>query len=128
MMNQGRGSASVNKLSLWLALLCVLIQIGTNDAAVFMVGDGVGWSFSADSWSEGKSFRSGDELVFNYNPDIHNVVAVDASGYKNCQVPAGSRVYNSGNDHIPLDRGMNYFICSIPGHCKGGMKIAITAN
>jgi hypothetical protein len=61
-MHQGRGSATMNKLSIWLALLCLLIQIVTNEAAVYTVGDGVGWSFSADSWSTGKSFRSGDTL------------------------------------------------------------------
>ncbi|KAJ3702936.1 hypothetical protein LUZ61_006641 [Rhynchospora tenuis] len=127
-MGQRRGSASVKNWSLWLALLCLLIQSETNYAVVFTVGDGVGWSFSADKWSDGKNFHLGDELVFNYNPAIHNVVSVDAFGYRNCQVPAGSRVYNSGNDRVPLGRGTNYFICSFAGHCEGGMRIAIIAN
>ncbi|KAF3332449.1 chemocyanin-like protein [Carex littledalei] len=118
----------MNKLSLWLAFLCLLIQSYTNSAAVFTVGDGSGWSFGADSWPAGKSFRSGDVLEFNYNPAFHNVVAVDASGYNNCQMSAGSRVYNSGNDRITIGGGTNYFICSFAGHCDGGMRIAITAN
>jgi uncharacterized cupredoxin-like copper-binding protein len=36
-------------------------------------------------------------------------------------------VYKSGNDRVTLARGTNYFICSIPGHCQSGMKIAVTA-
>lgn len=61
-MGQGRGSATVNKLSISLALLCLLTQIETNEATAYTVGDGVGWSFTADSWSVGKNFRSGDIL------------------------------------------------------------------
>jgi hypothetical protein len=62
--------------------------------------------------------------VFKYDSSAHNVVPVSAAGYKGCTAPGGgaNKVYNSGND-----RGTNYFICSIPGHCQSGMKIAVNA-
>lgn len=65
--------------------------------------------------------------VFKYDSTAHNVVAVNAAGYKGCSAPRGAKVYKSGNDRVTLARGTNYFICSIPGHCQSGMKIAVTA-
>jgi hypothetical protein len=61
-------------------------------------------------------------IVFKYDSSAHNVVPVNAAGYNGCTAPSGAKVYKSGND-----RGTNYFICSIPGHCQSGMKIAVNA-
>ena len=69
----------------------------------------------------------GAGAVFKYDSTAHNVVAVNAAGYKGCSAPRGAKVYNSGNDRVTLARGTNYFICSIPGHCQAGMKVAVTA-
>jgi hypothetical protein len=67
--------------------------------------------------------------VFNYWPPFHNVVAVDAKGYKSCSTGGRSRPLSSGNDTITVKKGDNYFICSRPLHCAfGGMKLAITAD
>jgi hypothetical protein len=63
--------------------------------------------------------------VFKYDSTAHNVVAVNAAGYKGCSAPRSAKVYTSGNDRVTLARGTNYFICSIPGHCQSGMKIAV---
>ncbi|XP_009403746.2 basic blue protein-like [Musa acuminata AAA Group] len=122
-MAQGRGSV----VALGLALLCLLIHSEVAEAATYVVGGNSGWTFNVASWPRGKSFRAGDVLVFNYNPSVHNVVAVSAAGYNSCSAPKGSRVYTSGKDRITLARGTNYFICSFAGHCQSGMKIAVTA-
>ncbi|CAL9178412.1 chemocyanin-like [Musa acuminata AAA Group] len=122
-MAQGRGSA----VALGLALLCLLIHSEIADAATYVVGDSGGWTFNVVGWPSGKRFRPGDVLVFRYNPSVHNVVAVNAAGYRGCSAPRGSRVFTSGNDRITLARGTNYFICSFAGHCQAGMKIAVTA-
>ena len=65
--------------------------------------------------------------VFKYNPKAHNVVPVSAAGYNSCSSPRGVRVLTTGNDRVTLKRGVNYFICSFPGHCQAGMKVAVTA-
>jgi azurin len=65
--------------------------------------------------------------VFRYSPKAHNVVAVNAAGYGSCAAPGGARALTSGNDRVTLKRGANYFICSFPGHCQAGMKIAVNA-
>ncbi|XP_051230812.1 chemocyanin [Lolium perenne] len=120
-MAQGRGSATQG-LALGLLVVCLFLGADVAGAATYNVD----WSFAADSWSGGKSFRAGDVLVFNYNPSVHNVVAVDAGGYSSCQ--GSGPTYSSGSDHVTLGAGTSYFICSLRGHCGQGMKMAVNAN
>ncbi|XP_022149274.1 basic blue protein-like [Momordica charantia] len=104
-----------------------LLVVG--EAAVYNVGDELGWTFNVSSWPIGKTFHAGDTLAFNYTPLAHNVVAVDKVGYNWCIVnPREATVHRSGKDHIKLVNGKNYLICSLPGHCQMGMKLAITAT
>ncbi|XP_072971874.1 basic blue protein-like [Typha angustifolia] len=119
----GSGSAGQGT-ALILILLCFLLRA---ESAKFTVGDGSGWSFGASSWPQGKRFMAGDVLVFNYDPSVHNVVAVSSAGYSGCTTPAGAKVYSSGSDEITLVKGTNYFVCNFAGHCESGMKIAVTA-
>lgn len=63
---------------------------------------------------------------FNYDPSVHNVVAVDAGGYNGCR-PSGTS-YGSGSDRITLGPGTSYFICSLNGHCGMGMKMVVNAS
>ncbi|KAL6001597.1 hypothetical protein ACLOJK_007342 [Asimina triloba] len=123
-MAQGRGSAVVAVAFLLLGLL-FLSQ--TAHAAVYTVGDKGGWRFNVVSWPKGKRFKAGDVLVFKYAKANHNVVAVNGNGYNGCSTPKGAKVYQTGNDRITLAKGQNYFICNFPGHCEGGMKIAVAA-
>ena len=65
--------------------------------------------------------------VFNYAYGAHNVAVVNKAGYDTSNTPPGSPVHESGMDPIQLACGLNYFICHFPGHCEGGMKIAVNA-
>lgn len=56
-MAQGRGSAAQG-FALGLLVLCLLLGADTAGAATYNVD----WSFAADRWSSGKSFRPGDVL------------------------------------------------------------------
>lgn len=56
-MAQGRCSAASRCLALG-GLLAACLLLGAADAATHRVD----WSFNADSWSRGKSFRAGDVL------------------------------------------------------------------
>nr|CAD1837612.1 unnamed protein product [Ananas comosus var. bracteatus] len=105
-MAQGRRSATlVPGLGLLFFLLMIQMTAPIVGAATYLVGDGNGWTFNAVNWPNGKTFRAGDILVFNYNPLSHNVVAVDGNGYNGCAIPTGARVFTSGNDRITLGRG-----------------------
>ncbi|CAA7401477.1 unnamed protein product [Spirodela intermedia] len=121
--SQGRGSAGAVVL-LGVVLLSIILH---SDATIYTVGDQGGWTFNAAAWTQAKRFRSGDQIIFKYSPALHNVVAVDVTGYKTCRVTRGSRFFTSGNDRVILRKGTNYFICSVVGHCAAGMKLAITA-
>nr|P60496.1 RecName: Full=Chemocyanin; AltName: Full=Basic blue protein; AltName: Full=Plantacyanin; Flags: Precursor [Lilium longiflorum]AAR84219.1 chemocyanin [Lilium longiflorum] len=125
-MAQGSGSAE-RALVLGVVLVFLVFNCEVAESVVYTVGDGGGWTFGTSGWPAGKTFRAGDVLVFKYNPAVHNVVSVPAGGYKSCTASPGSRVFKSGDDRITLSRGTNYFICSVPGHCQGGLKIAVTA-
>ncbi|KZV21172.1 hypothetical protein F511_24736 [Dorcoceras hygrometricum] len=121
-MAEGRGSAVI-----LAAVMVAVFSSGVAEAATYVVGDTGGWNFFVSGWPQGKRFVAGDVLVFNYNPNFHNLVTVDGAGYKGCTTPPGAKVYQSGRDRIRLVKGQNYFICSIPGHCDAQMKIAVNA-
>ncbi|KAM0949066.1 putative Phytocyanin domain, cupredoxin [Dioscorea sansibarensis] len=128
-MAMGRGSA---KMSFGMAFICLLVLqhcFVISHAAVYTVGDNNGWTFNTVNWPQGKRFKAGDVLGnFQYDPKVHNTVAVNAAGYRGCTTPKGSKVYTSGNDRIRLARGTNYFICSFAGHCQANMKISVIAS
>ncbi|KAK4563316.1 hypothetical protein RGQ29_005716 [Quercus rubra] len=42
-------------------------------AATYTVGDAGGWTFNVVGWPNGKTFKTGDVLVFNYNPTEQNM-------------------------------------------------------
>ena len=111
-------------LVLVFALEATFVE-GTN----YVVGDRQGWGLNVQyaRWTARKPFKAGDTLVFNYGVGLHNVVPVNANGYRACKPLGGSRPLTSGKDKVTLRKGPNYFICSITGHCAGGMKIVVNA-
>ncbi|XP_072953244.1 basic blue protein-like [Typha angustifolia] len=126
-MAKGRGSANSATALVGVMMLCLLINGQLVESAIYTVGGGGGWTFNTVGWPKGKSFRAGDVLVFKYSPAAHDVVPVNAAGYRSCNAPRGSKKFKSGNDRIRLRRGTNYFICSFAGHCQAGMKMAVRA-
>ncbi|KAI3810357.1 hypothetical protein L1987_19969 [Smallanthus sonchifolius] len=124
-MDEGRGSAMA--VVAVLCLLVVALQCEVAQAATYVVGGGSGWTFNTSGWVQGKKFKAGDVLVFNYQKGAHNVVVVNKAGYDGCSTtPRNAKVYTSGKDQIRLVKGLNNFICSLPGHCVAGMKIQIS--
>ncbi|XP_068659482.1 basic blue protein-like [Aristolochia californica] len=125
-MAWGRGSAC-GSVFFAMALLCLVLNTETARAATYAVGDRRGWTFNVANWPKGKAFKAGDVLVFNYASNAHNVAVVDGKSYNGCTTPKGAKVFQTGKDRVTLRRGLNYYICNFPGHCQGGMKIAVNA-
>ncbi|KAI3770331.1 hypothetical protein L6452_01459 [Arctium lappa] len=122
-----RGSAMV--AAAVLCLLAVALHCQVAQAATYVVGGRAGWTFNLSGWPKGKNFKAGDILVFNYRKGVHNVVAVSKAGYDGCSTtPRNAKVYTSGKDQIRLVKGLNNFICTLPGHCASGMKIQVSAT
>lgn len=63
--------------------------------------------------------------VFNYGAG-HTVDEVKESDYKSCKTGNSISTDSSGATTIPLKKsGTHYFICAVPGHCIGGMKLSV---
>ncbi|KAI3994593.1 hypothetical protein MKX01_028337 [Papaver californicum] len=119
-------------------LLISLILVGlssisiANASKVHIVGDTKQWGLSGsyNKWCTHKSFFAGDTLVFKYPGGAHNTVRVSKFGYKSCKATGreSAKALWTGNDKFRLNKGNNYFICGIAGHCSAGMKINVFAK
>ncbi|KAA8528313.1 hypothetical protein F0562_035668 [Nyssa sinensis] len=113
-----------------VCLIVVLCSAVPSLATVYTVGDSTGWTLSYDytTWTSGKTFVPGDNLVFNYGSG-HTVDEVSANDYSTCTVGNSISTDSSGATTIPLKTaGTRYFICGIVGHCGSGMKLAVTVS
>ncbi|XP_047074849.1 basic blue protein-like [Lolium rigidum] len=105
-------------------------------AAEYTVGgDGInGWDTGTNyaTWAQAQSFVAGDALLFNYVKSQHNVYEVTEAAYRSCDATAPGSVlatYDTGFDRIVLPDAKTYwFICEIPNHCIGGMKLAVNVS
>ncbi|XP_062234030.1 basic blue protein-like [Phragmites australis] len=116
-----------------LMLLCPVPRAG---AAEHVVGDvAFGWDSGINyaTWAQEHTFAVGDVLVFQYVNTQHNAYEVTESTYRSCDTGGGGngvRVkYTSGYDRVVLAEAREYwFICDFPGHCLGGMKVAVNVS
>ncbi|WMV07901.1 hypothetical protein MTR67_001286 [Solanum verrucosum] len=114
-----------------VVLMVMMAASGSSMATVYQVGDLAGWTFNYNynEWVFFKQFQAGDTLVFNYDPQLHNVMQVDINDYNSC-TSNPIATFNSGCDSITLDTpdGDYFFLCGIPGHCASGLKIHIKVS
>lgn len=108
----------------------VVLWAGVASAAVYEVGDKTGWTVMGNpdyaAWASSKTFHSGDIVVFTYNKQFHNVLAVSKADYKNCDATKPTATWSTGNDSVVLNTtGHHYFLCGFPGHCAAGQKVDI---
>ena len=113
-----------------MALAAAAMFAGMASAAVYEVGDKVGWTIMGNpnygAWAASKKFSVGDTLVFTYNKQFHNVIAVSKADYKNCNVTKPTATWATGKDSVVLNTtGHHYFLCGFPGHCAIGQKVDV---
>lgn len=119
--------------SCWWTLVALLIVARAFPAAAtsFTVGGKSGWTIGVDytTWASGNTFKVGDSLVFNYAKGLHTVAEVSAADYLACAAANALGSDASGATTVPLKTGgKHYFICTITGHCAGGMKLEVTVS
>ncbi|KAL5992568.1 hypothetical protein ACLOJK_013487 [Asimina triloba] len=127
-ISRGTTMATAINISAAVAAILLFSYVGKASATVYTVGDTAGWAMGADysTWTTGKTFAVGDSLVFNY-PGGHTVDEVKESDYSGCTTGNSISSDSSGATTIQLkSAGKRYFICAVPGHCSGGMKLAVT--
>ncbi|KAJ3678344.1 hypothetical protein LUZ60_002147 [Juncus effusus] len=80
-------------------------------------------------WVDSNTFHTGDVLIFTYSASQHDVLEVTKANYDSCTTSSPISIDDSGNTVVPLSTtGTRYFICGIPGHCAGGMKVQIDVS
>ncbi|KAG5392600.1 hypothetical protein IGI04_022563 [Brassica rapa subsp. trilocularis] len=81
------------------------------------------------SWAgtDYKEFHVGDSLVFEYDPNINDVIHVSgALEYELCDYSSPKAVYNTGHDVVALMKpGFHYFITSNQAQCILGQKLEV---
>ncbi|XP_020675768.1 basic blue protein-like [Dendrobium catenatum] len=113
-----------------LCLFLVLVSLGFGYGATYKVGDEKGWTLNDKpkyiAWAKSKAFYVGDELLFQYDKQLHNVLQVNKQAYHKCNTEAPIAVFNTGYDSITIrSKEHLYFICGAPGHCEAGQKVSI---
>ncbi|VVB15176.1 unnamed protein product [Arabis nemorensis] len=110
------------------ALACTVVILRLSEAAVYKVGDSAGWTTIANVdyklWASTKTFHIGDTVMFEYNPQFHNVMRVTHPMYRSCNTSKPISTFTTGNDSITLTNyGHHFFFCGVPGHCLAGQKL-----
>ncbi|CAL5080264.1 unnamed protein product [Urochloa decumbens] len=112
-----------------VAAVMAVAMFGAASAATYNVGEPSGsWDLRTNygDWAASKRFHPGDQLVFKYSPQNHDVLEVSKADYDSCSTATPIATHNSGNDAIVLaSAGTRYFICGFTGHCAGGMKLQV---
>ncbi|CAK9871693.1 unnamed protein product [Sphagnum jensenii] len=135
---QGRSSAVVTHVVMMiLALLGLMALLQGAQAKPYLVGGTTqqwgfppsdGANYYSDVWAKGFTFRVGDVLQFEYNPELHNVYQLpNGTAYANCDISSPILPQFSGNDSFPLtSAGDFYYVCGVANHCATyGMKLSI---
>ncbi|XP_006659514.1 blue copper protein-like [Oryza brachyantha] len=112
-------------------LVLVGCALAASAATTHTVGGSAGWSTGQtyDTWASGQTFAVGDKLVFNFAGG-HTVTEVTKSDYEACSV-SGNPISDTTTGPATIDltsAGAHYYICTVAGHCTGGMKLAITVG
>ncbi|KAM3360652.1 blue copper protein-like [Capsicum galapagoense] len=104
-------------------------------AQTYIVGDNMGWNVptggpvSYQRWTNGKSFKVGDTLVFNFVNGAHNVATVSKAAYDSCSTTSPINTISTGPARITLtNSGEHYYVCTFPRHCSLGQKLAINVT
>ncbi|KAL1191884.1 Mavicyanin [Cardamine amara subsp. amara] len=101
---------------------------------LYKVGDSRGWSvynsYYYYSWSEPKEFYVGDNLFFQYNKDLNDVIEIsDELEFRSCEPTSRVAEYKTGHDLIKLTKpGVHYFISLKTGLCQAGLKLKVTVR
>uniref|UniRef100_A0A0E0QA40 Phytocyanin domain-containing protein n=1 Tax=Oryza rufipogon TaxID=4529 RepID=A0A0E0QA40_ORYRU len=117
-MGGGAAASRVSSAMAVAAAALVVMWAGTAAAAaaaVYEVGDKTGWTIMGNpnytAWAASKKFHLGDTVVFTYNKQFHNVMAVSKSDYKNCNTSKPIATWSTGNDSVVLNAtGHHYFL------------------
>ncbi|KAL5547821.1 hypothetical protein UlMin_003052 [Ulmus minor] len=121
-------------LVVFAALAAVALLQSSVAATTYFVGDSTNWAIppstsTYSNWAANKTFVVGDILVFNFAQGQHDVSQVTKAGYDSCNGTGAISMQQNSPANITLQTaGELYYICSVPGHCNAGQKLAINVT
>ncbi|KAL3745165.1 hypothetical protein ACJRO7_014297 [Eucalyptus globulus] len=99
------------------------------------MGDVMGWTIPASgaaayqAWASSNTFEVGDILVFNFNNGAQDVAEVTETAFGACDGANPLSISTVPPARIALTTaGQHFFICTVPGHCSSGQKVAINVT
>ncbi|KAL3700923.1 hypothetical protein R1sor_018945 [Riccia sorocarpa] len=123
-------SAVVSK-GLVLVFCVLLVAQSAAAASNIVVGGSRGWTLGLDykTWSSKTRVRPYDNLVFKYNPSLHDVLVVSKNDFYACNNKRPFARFKTGTDFVKFTSpGTYYVICGVAGHCKAGMRFVVNAK
>ncbi|GAB2289196.1 hypothetical protein Dimus_023499 [Dionaea muscipula] len=113
------------------SLVAVLLRLASAET-VHVVGGTTGWTFPSSTsvysdWVATQKFQVGDILEFNFPTGEHSVATVSKADYVACNTASPLALQTTGPVNITVKSGTQYFICTYPGHCAAGQKLAVVA-
>ncbi|KAL3648946.1 hypothetical protein CASFOL_005349 [Castilleja foliolosa] len=114
-------------------IFALFLEVQQINGKVYKVGDSAGWTTIGNvnytAWAYNNTFQLGDVIVFEYNPQFHNVMQVRHAEYRSCNVSSPIVTYSTGNDNISIQTGgHHFFVCGVPGHCQSGQRVDINVR
>ncbi|PKA63197.1 Blue copper protein [Apostasia shenzhenica] len=120
---------------MFAVLLAVVLPAASEAKTHVVGGPTAGWRVPHnptfyDRWSRSHKFFAGDTLVFNFKTGFHDVLRVPESGFNSCSAtnPVSLGIFTGPATVRLAAAGNHYFICTFPGHCSDGHKLAIAVN
>ncbi|GFZ20857.1 hypothetical protein Acr_29g0000190 [Actinidia rufa] len=127
-------ATNLNKLVLATMVVAALLQ-GSWAQTTHLVGDALGWTIppggpiAYSTWASKNTFTVGDVLVFNFASSSHDVAEVAKAAFDACNSTNPISISTTGPTNITLTTaGEHHFICTFPGHCTAGQKLAINVT
>ncbi|XP_039165328.1 blue copper protein-like [Eucalyptus grandis] len=101
----------------------------------YTVGDIMGWTIPASgaaayrAWASSNNFEVGDILVFNFNNGAQDLAEVTETAFGSCDGANPLSISTVPPARIALTTaGQHFFLCTVPGHCSSGQKVAINVT
>nr|GEV24119.1 cucumber peeling cupredoxin-like [Tanacetum cinerariifolium] len=122
-----------------LPLMVVLYTTTSVSGVTHIVGDSI-WSLPPtktfyDDWAATRDFHIDDQLYFDFDSDLYNVVEAIGYLYPYCNTEMPPAIYEDSPALVlvekPIDHGERhmYFVSNkLPHHCAIGLRFKIMVN
>ncbi|GJV46433.1 early nodulin-like protein 1 [Tanacetum coccineum] len=126
------GSTKVSLLCFVIGLALFSMNVHVSEALEFVVGGKENsWRVPSapdalNTWAEKERFKTGDVLVFKFDPKKDSVIQVQEGDYKKCITTKPIMEYKDSPAKVKLvESGAFYFVSGAEGSCDKGEKLAV---